>query len=1229
MPGQGKLYFEKVANSKYDGYVVQAQRPLQPTVFIGLGGTGMKVLARFRRRLYDRYGDADFWRIYRWLAVDTDKEGISHGGVEQQKGMPIPDTDCIYTGLDTMAMNKILRNMAGTYSHLGDWFQQDVVDLAAWSFDKGAGQNRSAGRLLFVNRVREIRDQIAERIAEVTSTEALAHARKHGAQPAATLGTSGQTRPEVADVVIIGSLAGGTGSGCFMDCAYLVRAMQDRGVSINDVRGMFLLPDVFLEDVETDQEKENIRANGYAALRELEFYNGLSSKPFSTRPWGDLGYEDVRGQPYSVCYLFSKSNGRALKDAGEVYDLLADALAFATGGGELASRIRSCWSNAQGTVYNHGLVYDLPAGANGELRRAALGGDDADSGGNGRDEMLLYRRQWSIRFSSIGTASVTMKLPELRRLAAVRQVRRWLEFEAASLSGEAEAQQSALRAQVATAESSARARAAAVGGADAEARALAQTTQDAGLFLGPRNFLGRLQENATDRIDKTAKSKNAQAAETQTYALLRLLNSIAVGVEAPSAPASQDAATMISTTRGEAARDVQAARKTWGSDDLAQLASRLSRAAAAVRQGLPPGKPEPGAASANLQLDSVALTQWKDLDAHETGGFIDLLFGGLDDRARKLIRSMYRTWLTEECDKYVKRISAGLRRHFLVQVAADLDALARQARDELDKLKHTVEGETDQIERAKQSQLAELDPWGQILRKLQNDLAMQFEDSRHYVVSSDIAAKAEKEDWQKEAKLDAELDAVLDSRRFGGPFKNSTDRFVATRKVAIDGMIHAAELPTAATTLLELKRDTDRRMGKQAVERLVDVVALDILAEFPKIRDLFDSLSARGITDLTQSVLPNAMDRAVAYWRLNPHIQEYMRKVQPSYLCGTVLSPVSSYDREQAMKFLKDKNWTFAAIDPSERGAEGELVLVHEAHGFALQSLLLLPEWRKSYDNMCRSGRGAARHLDNRLVSQLPDLVGVEDEAAIEETRSWDLALLGILTGRLKWAKEWSTYRYNPTRQQPVDVGLAYETVAWWLRNNGNYRKQLEGEIDRWFEDRAELPDKLDPEQRAEAALREARRLAMLGLVLRVLGERCYRRPRAMPGMPIPVSPPEHTMTVRLRSEKVERYLDILKKNHPEIDREKIEDELASSLQKYVRFVGPSGEGNGSVLPPGVNARACRILQLLPEGKENEDGGKSVLLEAYKLGWYKDEKAQVSGDVTSFFPNWGQHRDED
>src|SRR5947209_8402066 len=111
--GQG-LEVEKGTPANYQP---QNSRPLKPTVFVGLGGTGLKVLARFRRRLYDRYGDADHWEIYQWLGIDADQGALAAGGVEDGKGFALREKDCLAIGMDTAAMKDVLENLRGLYGH--------------------------------------------------------------------------------------------------------------------------------------------------------------------------------------------------------------------------------------------------------------------------------------------------------------------------------------------------------------------------------------------------------------------------------------------------------------------------------------------------------------------------------------------------------------------------------------------------------------------------------------------------------------------------------------------------------------------------------------------------------------------------------------------------------------------------------------------------------------------------------------------------------------------------------------------------------------------------------------------------------------------------------------------------------------------------------------------------------------------------------------------------------
>ena len=67
-------------------------------------------------------------------------------------------------------------------------------------------------------------------------------------------------------MVIVSSLAGGTGSGLILPVAlylknYLATKFQ---ASANITRGFFILPEVFYEVIRGQSERNNLRCNAYA-----------------------------------------------------------------------------------------------------------------------------------------------------------------------------------------------------------------------------------------------------------------------------------------------------------------------------------------------------------------------------------------------------------------------------------------------------------------------------------------------------------------------------------------------------------------------------------------------------------------------------------------------------------------------------------------------------------------------------------------------------------------------------------------------------------------------------------------------------------------------------------------------------------------------------------------------------------------------------------------------------
>ncbi len=83
-------------------------------------------------------------------------------------------------------------------------------------------------------------------------------------------------------VMIVSSLAGGTGSGMFIQTALWIRQYLDAHNADSTIRGVFVLPDVFISTVrdiaESNDEKESLYANAYGAIKELNALTKIKVK---------------------------------------------------------------------------------------------------------------------------------------------------------------------------------------------------------------------------------------------------------------------------------------------------------------------------------------------------------------------------------------------------------------------------------------------------------------------------------------------------------------------------------------------------------------------------------------------------------------------------------------------------------------------------------------------------------------------------------------------------------------------------------------------------------------------------------------------------------------------------------------------------------------------------------------------------------------------------------------
>ena len=150
----------------------------------------------------------------------------------------------------------------------------------------------------------------------------------------------GDSSEQALRVVIVSSLAGGTGSGLILPVAlylknYLATKFQ---ASANITRGFFILPEVFYEVIRGQSERNNLKCNAYATLRELDAFlmKGDETLPEKYEKTVKLEFprvgsndvEEYNVRPYDFCFLFDAQNteGKKLNSFNQYLDHAANCI---------------------------------------------------------------------------------------------------------------------------------------------------------------------------------------------------------------------------------------------------------------------------------------------------------------------------------------------------------------------------------------------------------------------------------------------------------------------------------------------------------------------------------------------------------------------------------------------------------------------------------------------------------------------------------------------------------------------------------------------------------------------------------------------------------------------------------------------------------------------------------------------------------------------------------------
>ena len=226
-----------------------------PTFFIGVGGCGCEIIQKIKTMLSNRPDYKDrYSKLVQFIAIDTDMDDLKELDLKYKfliSDFPKGEYIKVKTGQEYKEADPFFMQWWPR------WYQGRPDST------KGAGQIRLESRLSLAYQLEMDRGGLIEQF-----NDAIVRAKDHD-------NPFRMVRPPLAYCHIFGSVAGGTGSGGFLTLAYLFQELLKNHQLSPVMVGHFLLPTLFYRKVRT-RLHDDIRANGYAALKELEWFMSLS-----------------------------------------------------------------------------------------------------------------------------------------------------------------------------------------------------------------------------------------------------------------------------------------------------------------------------------------------------------------------------------------------------------------------------------------------------------------------------------------------------------------------------------------------------------------------------------------------------------------------------------------------------------------------------------------------------------------------------------------------------------------------------------------------------------------------------------------------------------------------------------------------------------------------------------------------------------------------------------------
>jgi len=219
---------------------------LAPTLIVGLGGVGSQITEKLSAMITDPKQQE---RI-NFVVLDTDINELRKIERESSNGR----------GKKVITIQTSTNMTVGDYLHLDSHTRENSFpvnpNLYRKTLSEGAGQVRAISHLAFVTAMkRGLLNPLDEAIYDLYKLESV-------------------PSTQVLRVIIVSTLAGGTGSGLILPVSMYIKQFLKTKIQIpgSITRGFFILPEILYGAVTTEPMRNAFRANAYAVLRELNAF---------------------------------------------------------------------------------------------------------------------------------------------------------------------------------------------------------------------------------------------------------------------------------------------------------------------------------------------------------------------------------------------------------------------------------------------------------------------------------------------------------------------------------------------------------------------------------------------------------------------------------------------------------------------------------------------------------------------------------------------------------------------------------------------------------------------------------------------------------------------------------------------------------------------------------------------------------------------------------------------